>query len=318
MLSRVADSLYWMSRYLERAEHTARLLDVQLTLMLDQVDSSPDRCWQRVAESLGISPDAGQGDPRRLLQGLMFDLAHHSSVVACIVAARENARQVREQVSSEMWEQLNRLFHEVKKVDARESWDQQPLDFLYAVREGTALFQGLADSTMSHGEGWHFIQVGRALERARATARLVDVQSREFLAGTRWGSDGDHPEWIGLLKSCAAYEAYCKVYTANVRPDRVAEFLLLNPEFPHSVRFSVDALRLSLVAIQESVSTRKSERVERLAGRLQATLSFSHIDEVLAAGLDPYLDSVQRQCGQIHDALHEVYITYPIEVALEA
>jgi uncharacterized alpha-E superfamily protein len=242
MLSRVADSLYWMSRYLERAEHTARLIDVDLQLRLDQSpEEGSGRSW-RLLEALDApAPEDGKIDSNTLTHILTLDKTNSSSIISCVAAARENLRQVREQCSTEMWEQLNRLYLQVNSTTASEAWLLHSYVFFRAVREGAHLFQGVTDSTMSHGEGWQYIQLGRFVERTDAVARLIGayfsrlpysldlpVESEEYL------------EWVGLLKSCAAFEAYCKKYTAELRPLRVAEFLLLNPEFPHSVRFSVD------------------------------------------------------------------------------
>jgi uncharacterized alpha-E superfamily protein len=187
------------------------------------------------------------------------------------------------------------------------------------VKEGAYLFQGITDSTMNHGEGWQFIQAGRFIERASATATLLDVHFLEFLRTAEWGGDAnDYVEWIGLLKCCTAFEAYCKVYTADLSPHRIAEFLLLNDEFPHSIRFAGDRLDRALQAIQSNASYRKADRLERLSGRLKATLGFGQIDEVMAGGLHGYLENIQRHCGQIHSAMTQIYIKYPIESALEA
>jgi uncharacterized alpha-E superfamily protein len=310
MLSRVADSLFWMSRYLERAEHTARVMNVQLNLMLERGAETDDRDWERVLRSLGIENEK-KLDAFDFAQSLLHSTTSPSSIVSCMSLARENARQVREQISSEMWERLNRLFHEVKDagvdVDAR--------DFLQSIKEGVQLFQGITDSTMTHAEGWQFIQAGRHLERAVAVAMLVGVHFEEFQAA--WG-DLEPLEWIGLLQSCTAFEAYCKAYTAELRPDRVAEFLVLNPVFPHSVRFSADALATALKQIGGEVSSRRSARVERIAGRMQATLAFGQIDEIMSGGLPAYLDTVRRQCVQVHSALYQTYISYPVEAALGA
>ena len=161
MLSRVADSLYWMSRYLERAEHSARLIDVNLNLMLDYAPGTAESRWRRVMASLGVPVPTGmETDAHHLLHTITFDISSRMSIVSSIMAARENARQVREQISSEMWEQLNRLFHAVKRTTMDELWEHSPHEFLAAVKEGSHLFQGITDSTMTHGEGWHFIQVG--------------------------------------------------------------------------------------------------------------------------------------------------------------
>jgi len=318
MLSRVAESLYWMSRYLERAEHAARLIDVNLNLMLDEAPDRGGQRWRRLLQSLcAAAPAAGAGDAVGITQALAFDQSNQASIVACITTARENGQQVREQISSEMWKQLNELFLRVKRAGSDEVWYAQPHEFFNAVKEGAHLFQGITDSTVNHGEGWHFIQVGRFSERASATAALLDAHFSEFQPTPGQEIEvGDYLEWVGLLKSCTAFEAYCKVYTAELRPDRIAEFLLLNAEFPRSVRFAAEMIQGGLQAVAEATATRKAGRASRLAGRLRATLSFSQIDEVISGGLHAYLEDVRRQCAQIHTAVYQTYIAYPIEAAL--
>jgi uncharacterized alpha-E superfamily protein len=316
MLSRVADSLYWMSRYLERAEHTARVINIQLNLMLERGAGSDDRYWGHVLRSLGIELKPEDADhAQSIAQSLVRDSSHRASIVSSVVGARENARQVREQISSEMWEQLNRLFHSVRNAESDGGWDAR--EFLQSVKEGAHLFQGITDSTMTHGEGWQFIQTGRFLERAAAVSSLVGEHYRELPAPNE-DTDPQHLEWIGLLRSCTAFEAYCKAYTADLKPERIAEFLVLHPSFPHSIRFSAAALEHAVREIGREVAGRRSSRVERIAGRMHATLSFGQIDEIMSGGLDAYLTAVLRQCGQIHSALYQTYISYPIEVALEA
>jgi uncharacterized alpha-E superfamily protein len=303
-----------MSRYLERAEHTARVIKVQLNLMLERETADDDRHWRRMLRSLSIeAKEVKDGEAQAVAKSLIHSTDSRSSIVSCIMSARENSRQVREQISSEMWEQLNRMFHAVKHDDLEEVWDIG--DFLQAVKEGAHLFQGITDSTMAHGEGWQFIQAGRSLERASALSILLGVHFREFFGR---GSEPEPLEWIGLLRSCTAFEAYCKVYTADLRPDRIAEFLMLSPSFPHSIRFSAEALETALKQIGAEVSSRRSARVERIAGRMQATLAFGQIDEIMSGGLQAYLETVLRQCSQAHSALYQTYITYPIEAALQA
>jgi uncharacterized alpha-E superfamily protein len=314
MLSRVADTLYWMSRYLERAEHTARVMGVQLNLMLEQDPRSADRTWGRLLAGLG-HPDPAHAPVD------YFTLAQNytsQQINSAVTSARENARHVREQISSEMWEQVNRLFHEVKRMEAAGFSAAQPVDFLSFIVENSHQFQGVTDSTMNHGEGWQFIQLGRFLERATATARLLDLWFRE--APHRQGGPvepGEHMEWVGLLRSCTAFEAYCKVYTADLKPGRVAEFLLLNSEFPHSVRFACDQMDQSLEAIHQIGSSKRTQKVAKLAGRLRAGLSFTPLEEIVA-GLADFCAQIQQQCARIHAGLYEVYITYPIEDALQA
>src|SRR6202790_255755 len=311
MLSRVADNLYWMSRYLERAEHTARIAGVHLNLMLEYEPASEGRRWWRVLVALG-SPDAAEGDAFAAAQTYALE-----QMVVSIAAARENARQVREQISSEMWEQLNRLYHESRRMGTPEFWGAQPHDLLLTVTQSLHLFQGITDSTMIHGDGWQFIQMGRFMERVQATARLIDLHFAEFFRPASEGMNAsEHMEWIGLLRSCTAFEAYCKVYTADLRPERVAEFLLLNAEFPHSVRFAVEQLRKSLGAVHEATS-RRPDRLDKLAGRLTAALSYTPLEEIMS-NLHEFSLNIRRLCGNINSGIYQVYITYPIEAALES
>jgi uncharacterized alpha-E superfamily protein len=313
MLSRVADSLYWMSRYLERAEHIAHVMGVHSNLMLEHdAGSAAGPRWRRVLVSLGFQEEVA-GDSFADAQNHALD-----QMAASIAAARENARQVREQISSELWEELNRLFHESKRIAAPESFDSHPHDVVSAVVRSARLIQGITDTTMLHGEGWQFIQVGRSMERVQDTVRLLDTH---FSAFYRPGGDSmgaaEHMEWIGLLRVCSAFEAYCKVYTPEMRPGRVAEFLLLNAEFPHSVRYGVERLRQSLESVHQATRSRKSDRLGKLAGRLTAALSFTPIEEIMS-NLHEFSTGIRRLCGQIHSGIYQVYITYPIEAALEA
>jgi uncharacterized alpha-E superfamily protein len=317
MLSRVADSLFWMSRYLERAEHTARVINIQLNLMLERGSKSDDADWALVLRSLGVELHEEDASSAHILaQSLLHDSSNRSSIVASIVLARENARQVREQISSEMWEQLNRLFHAVRRTGSQEAWDAR--DFLQSIKEGAHLFQGITDSTMTHGEGWQFIQAGRFLERTMSLSTLVGAHFREFHQAGQTSAERAYLESIGLLRSCTAFEAYCKAYTADVQPQRIAEFLVLHPRFPHSIRFSAEALETAIKDIGREAGSRRAARVERIAGRLRATLGFVQIDEIMGSGLEAFLSEILRQCGQVHSALYQTYISYPIEAALEA
>lgn len=310
MLSRVADSLFWMSRYLERAEHTARVLGVQLNLMLERGADSENEHWQRVLRSLGIDLDP-EMTARAQAFGLIRTGIPGASIAACISSARENARQVRELISTDMWEQINRLYH-----NAKPPGEGNPRDFLDSVRDGSYLFQGITDATMSHGEGWEFIQCGRFLERSVLLSTLVSMHYRAFFVPGM--TEVEPLEWTGLLQSCTAFEAYCKVYTADLRADRIAEYLVLNEDFPHSIRFSADALRHSLMKIGADVPARRAAKVARVAGRMESTLAFGQIDEIMAGGLQAYLESVRRQASQVSTALYQTFISYPVEAALVA
>ena len=312
MLSRVADNLYWMARYLERAEHTSRVVEVQMNLMLDQTSLTVEQRWERILACLGQQADAQAAEVFSPVAMLLADTSCAGSIVSCITMARENARQVRQQISSEMWEQVNRLYHDTRRVGAGERRDLQPGEFLPSVERGLHLFQGVTDSTMSHGEGWQFIQIGRNLERVMATAKLLDVHFAELLAPGV--ADKALLEWIGLLKCCTGFEAYCRYYTADVRAENVAEFLILNDEFPHSIRFAVDQLQTALNRLPDSDGRRAP--VLRVVGRLRASLSFAAIDEMMSSGIHHHLERIETQCRDIHREIHQAYIDYPVETAL--
>jgi len=310
-----------MSRYLERAEHTVRLLDVNLNLMLDEGENTNGRRWTRVLHALGNPKGLDwEGDAYGLARALMFDEDNAASIICCISSARDNARQVREQISSEQWQRLNSLYHELTQQAQDMAQDVQLSDFLQAAMEGVHLFQGVTDSTMGHGEGWHFIQLGRYLERASATARLLNVYPAEFWQhGERTRASTDYLEWIGLLRSCTAFEAYCRVYTADVSPDRILEFLLLDDEFPHAVRYSVDALQTALSAIHRSGGgIRRCEGLMRLAGRLQAQLSFAEVQEIATQDVVEYLRGISHQLQHVNAEIFHQYFDYPIVAALAA
>ena len=314
-----------MSRYLERAEHTTRMLDVNLNLMLDESSTSSEHRWQRVLQALGKPRRVKwDGNPYQLTRTLTFDTNVKASVLSCIISARENSRHVREQISTEQWHRLNSLYLEVTRPDMQSVMqaealiesDESPAAFLQQVMEAVHQFQGVTDSTMSHGEGWQFIQVGRSLERASATAMLLTAYNDDLWTEPSGVESNEYLEWMGLLRSATAFEAYCKVYTADLTPERILEFLLLDAEFPHSLRFSIDALQHALGAIDRASGGIRVEMLTRLAGRMQASLAYSSVDEILDRGVVPYLQKILEQCSEIHQAIYHLYIDYSIQSAL--
>jgi uncharacterized alpha-E superfamily protein len=315
MLSRVADGLYWMSRYLERAENIARLVNVNLNLALEGVPADAPRHWGRLLASLP-DPPPWVSTPVDAVERSTVDLANRESIAACVGAARENARQVREEISSEMWEEINRLFLAVQRRQPVESeWTAGTHEFLTATINGVHQIQGVTDATMTHGEGWHYIELGRYLERASATASLLDVQFRDRAPDDpRPAGVGEYVEWVGLLKSCCAFEAYCRHYTADVRPHRIAEFLVLNTDFPRSIHFAVAHVQASLKGIA-ALTGGVNGRADRLAGRLLASLDYGQIDEIMGE-LPTYLENIVRQANLINAAVYQQYIAYPVDTGL--
>jgi uncharacterized alpha-E superfamily protein len=314
LLSRVADALYWIGRYLERAEHIARLVDVRLDLGLDRLADSHGWDFARLHAAVRIPlPADPPTSPAALVDALMFDVSNRDSVLACVTAARDNARQVREEISSDMWEQVNALFLRMQQARRDGTWSTRPHYLFRMVIDGVHLFEGVTDATMGHGEGWLYLQSGRFLERAAVTAALVDLHF-----DTESVLPANHVEWIGLLRSCAALEAYCRCYTADLRPDRIAEFLLLNLEFPRSVRFAAGRVDSALRIISQMTGRGAGGRAARLAGRLHASLDFGQVDEILGESAHTFFESIGRQAAEIHAAVYHSYVMYPIDSALPA
>jgi uncharacterized alpha-E superfamily protein len=318
MLSRVADSLYWMSRYLERAENTVRRLDVTMGQMLDPGGVSDEIRWQRLVASLG-KPEGLEwsGDLESMARVLVFDNLLPASVTFCINGARENARQVREEISSEQWQRLNRLFHHIHSPSAAEQFEANMSDMLASVVDGIHLFKGVSDTTMIHSQAWHFIRLGRYLERAYATATLLEVFQGEPLHPKEKDMAGyQYIELVGLLRCCTSFEAYCQVYTADVTPERVMEFLLLNEEFPHAIRFCVDAMREAIGEIQGAGGRRVPDALTAGIGRLHAMLGFTSIGEILSGDTAHFLHAIREQCLRIHELIYRHYVNYSIQSAL--
>ena len=317
MLSRVADSLYWMSRYLERAENTVRQLDVTMSLMLDTSNTSAETRWQRMMEVLGKPLEMEwNGDLEAMARKLVFDSVNRASVTFCVNGARENARQVREEISSEQWQRLNRLFHQMHSPHAQAQFRSNINDSLAAVVDGIHLFKGVSDTTMIHGQGWQFIRLGRYLERAYATATLLEVYQPELFHGPGRDSGYQYLELVGLLRCCTSFEAYCQVYTADLSPDRILEFLLLNRDFPHAIRYSVDGIRHAIESIQRTGGRRPPEELTSMIGRLHAQLVFSSIAEIVAGDTGAFLHTIREQCLRIHDLIYRYYVHYSIQSAL--
>jgi uncharacterized alpha-E superfamily protein len=318
MLSRVADSLYWMSRYLERAENTVRQLDVTMSLMLDTGGASSEARWQRLMASLGKATAVEwNGDLDSMASTLVFDGLNPVSVTYCMNGARENARQVREEISSEQWQRLNRLFHQMHSPHTQAQFRSNINDALASVLDGIHLFKGVSDTTMIHGQGWQFIRLGRYLERAYATATLLEVcQADLFHPQEREHSGYQYLELVGLLRCCTSFEAYCQVYTAELSPDRILEFLLLNRDFPHAIRYTVEGIRHAIESVQRTGGRRSPDELIAVIGRLQAMLGYTTIGEILAGNPAGFLHTIREQCMRIHELIYRYYVHYSIQSAL--
>ncbi|MBV9128459.1 MAG: alpha-E domain-containing protein, partial [Verrucomicrobia bacterium] len=304
MLSRVADCLYWMSRYIERAENNARLLEVNMQLLLDfenQTEAVARQHWLPILNSLEdedlFNKFYTHADGDSVVEFVTFEPKNPNSIFSCLSRARENARCVREQISSEMWEQLNGLYLFICSAEAREMLKSSAYQFFQRIREGSHLFIGITDVTMSHAEGWDFCQIGKHLERADCTSRILDVKYHILLpSGERVGGNLDTVQWMAVLRSCSALEAYTKLHVGEIAPWKVAEFLILNDQFPRAVRFCIHRFDAALHRISGVAEDRYSCEAERLSGRLRGEVDYTSITEIFQQhGLHQYLDRMQKR-----------------------
>lgn len=317
MLSRVANSLYWMSRYIERAENIARLVDVNLQLLLDfrnLDDAALAAHWLPIVQSSGDDELFRKLHPHTtghtVTEFLVFQVENPNSIVSSISQARENARMVRDQITVELWEELNRVYLFLRSDRATELWFENPADFFTTIRNASLLLQGLTDATVVRNEGWSFIQAGRFIERADKTSRILDVRHASLpdRGAPPLTSQADALGWSAVLRSCSAWDAYKALHGAEVQPALVVEFLLLSDEFPRSVRFSVRHLNNALRRLSGVREGKFTNAAEKLAGRFLAELQFSTVDDILEVGLHSYIDIAQGKLNAIGDALFQAYI----------
>lgn len=310
MLSRVADSIYWLNRYIERAENVARFIDVNLNLMLDLPEGvSPQ--WKPLISVTGdieqFHERYGEVNNRNVVQFLCFDSSYENSIISCLSRARENARSIREVISSEMWEETNSFYLMVKEAAAASSMRTLP-KFFSLVKMASHRFAGVMDATMSHNEGWQFGQMGRLLERADKTTRIVDVKYFLLLPSAEWvGTPLDRIQWIALLKSASAYEMYSKSQH-YITPTSVAEFLLLDREFPRSINFCLWQTQQRLHQITQTPVGSWSNGAERALGKLCSRLSYLTIEDVVQSGLHEFLNAMQNSINEVDNEIYTTFI----------
>ena len=322
MLSRVANSLFWMARYIERAENIARIVDVNLQLLLDIRNLDENRLtayWLPIVQATGddeaFFKAHSHATGNAVTEFLVFEKENPNSLVQSICSARENARMVRDQITLELWEELNRLYLFVRSPQAREVWRRSAGEFFQEIKASSLHIIGIINATLIHNEGWWFVQAGQFLERADKTTRILDVrhQSLPDRGVPERISPDEALEWSAVLRSCSAWDAYKSLYAADVHPRRVAEFLLLSDRFPRSVRFCVNELNRALRRISGVGEGRFTNDAEKLTGRFQAELQFSSIEEIFEVGLHRYLDEAQVKLNNVGDALFRAYIFQPFE-----
>jgi uncharacterized alpha-E superfamily protein len=316
MLSRVAENLYWIGRYVERAENLARMLDDAFHLELDAADIVGAQGERPPVESVltilacrGEFDRAGVGASRTaVLRYLTFDRQHSHSILSMIARARENARGTQETLSSESWSHINRLYLYLSGPRAQRRFQSSPFRFYDSIKRGCILFDGLVDNTLPRTEVFHFLQVGRYLERVDQVSRVVNLKFETL--GEREGFT-DLPlrsvHWTSLLRSCSAYEAYLRQHREQVEPRSVVRYLLLDPDSPRTIRFSLARCLESLRELSGSNGGGYGSEAERLVGRLNSDLRYMDLDEIIARGLFRYLTEIQDTCARIDREIHQTY-----------
>jgi uncharacterized alpha-E superfamily protein len=354
MLSRIAESLYWIGRYVERAEDTARITDVNYHHTLgmgtsDLAEARRTRHWEALIAIVGneqrFKSTYGEANEETVPTYLTFDTSNPNSIVSCVARSREQARAMRHQIASEMWEALNRFYLDLQRWTG---FGQGPVSienahlFYRSVIEFSHLFQGVTDSTMPREEGWHFLQAGKFLERAEKTARALDVKYHLLVADAAPNAPvagpgfeaaaasiaddvpGEWHQWQAVLRSLSAYEAYHKLYRAAVQPRTVVEMLTLSPVFPRSILFSICEVEEALARISAYRAYDPDYRTaagvippipaqmggseaERAVGILRSRLAYGRVEEIFETGLHQYLLDLQRSCYRLGEQIQAEY-----------
>jgi uncharacterized alpha-E superfamily protein len=307
MLARVAESIYWMSRYVERAENVARFIEVNLNLMLDQPAGSAQQ-WKPLVDTTGDAADFakryGVASKQNVIQFLTFDRENGNSILSCLRAARENARSVREIISSEMWEKVNEFY---LMMNSAEAGSPDPQELFASVRMAGHLFAGVTDATMTHNESWNFCRLGRMLERADKTSRILDVKYFLLLpTAADVGTTSDDIQWAAVLRSASAFEMYMKRH-GRIAPESVVDFLLLEKEFPRAIQYCLMRARESVHAISGTPVGMSRHPVERLLGDLCSELAYARIEAIIEAGLHEHLDLLQTKMNHVGDGVSETF-----------
>ncbi len=307
MLSRTADHLFWMARYTERAENTARMLDVNYqTSLLPQSADTAEAGWRGLLSiselTGGFSKKHKVVSAQAVMDFMVRDLTNSSSIVSCLRAARENARAVRGALTTEVWETQNQTWLEFNRMLAQDNFERDPAAFFEWVKFRSHLSRGVTVGTMLQDEALHFLRIGTFLERADNTARLLDVKFQALAGGDYFGREAnkdnqevDFYHWSAILRSVSGFEIYRKVYRNVIHPEKVAELLILRPDMPRSLAACMN----EAVANLQLVANEQSNETLRRAGRLKSDLRYGRIDEILATGLHAYLTQFLDRVGDL-------------------
>jgi uncharacterized alpha-E superfamily protein len=330
MLARLAENLFWAGRYMERAEDTARMVDVTYHTLLESPYGEVSRSWEQLLEVLHLRAGFGDAplDRDRVVRFLVADRTNPGSITSSVAKARENTRSVRELVSTELWEHINDLHLALSSRDLRRDLADQPYELFASVRKASMTIYGVASETMPRDDGWRFMALGRLLERAQMICRLIDVRysQLEDLAGPSrrlaplgaeiaQGADRtDFHHWMAVLKSASAFEAYRRRYRSSMDPADVVEFLLLEPDLPRSVLFCLTGSMHQLDALRQG----RPSRAARQLGRAAASLRYRDVSELFDVGLHDFLEQVQTQVGQVAESVADEFFRHQPSGAMHA
>ncbi len=320
MLSRVANSVYWMHRYIERAENYARFMSVNFNLALD-LPPNVDQQWEPLliatADNDLFKKYYKQPTRENVIQFMTFDKRNPNSILMCLSNARENARTIREIISKEMWEHLNQFYMMVRDTPPKQQWELgQTQNFLTEIRNSTQLFYGIIDATITRNEAWHFGRLGRFMERADKTSRFLDVKYFTLLPEIELvGSTIDLMIWSAVLKSVSAYNMHRQQYR-SLTPSSIIEFLILDRMFPRAVGHCIRQAELSLYEISgNNITNGFGNSAERLISKLRTDIEFTETPDIFRAGLHQYLDNLQTRINDIGAAIFQTYFdSKPVEV----
>lgn len=321
MLSRVAESIYWMSRYVERAENVARFVGVNQ----DFARGGPGGVraqWKPLVQASGdeklFAEHYDEPTERNVLDFLVFSEHNLNSIRSCLLAARENGRMVRETLSTAMWEALNRFYLRVQDATLnREQILRRPHEFLDGVKESSHLLLGVQQATISQGEMWNFMRLGRLLERADKTSRILDVKYYILLPNPKdVGSPLDAVQWTALLDSTSALTMYRRRHGV-IMPNKVAEFLMLDRAFPRSIYHCVTGAERAVHDITGVSTDYFSNPAEQYLGKLRYELTFLSIDDVISQGVHEFVDSIQVRLNRIGEEIHNTFFSRPSQQQLQ-
>jgi len=314
MLSRVADSLYWMNRYIERAENIARIIDANFQMILD-LPLGAEEQWQPLITITGdnelFAEKYRNATRENVIHFLTFDQANPNSIASCLYAARENARSIREHISSEMWQVVNTFFLKARDAASRGKDFNLSHEFLFDIMTSSQHFVGVTSGTMSHSEGWHFGRLGRMLERADKTSRILDVKYFILLPSVAYvGTPYDNILWAALLRSISAFEMYRKRF-GRISPEKIVDFLVLDREFPRAIHFCLIVAAESLWTISGTPRYTFRNNADKELGRLLADLDFLQVEEILGNGLHEFLDGLQSRLNRVGNAVQDAFFSIP-------